>query len=136
PPNNCQTWCQYVLEAGNCWTANVQTFVKQDVTEIAKQLPEYAKKIMNVVTDLGAISNHVLGKGMVIHAIKIKKGSMTPKEMKHHAENIAKRKNMKTKEITNHIMFRVIPRTKFDPSSYRTKKVMKGNVSIIFGQLK
>ena len=37
--------------------------------------------------------------------------------------------------MKNHYNFRNIPKTKFEPKTYRTKKVNK-DISIVFGKLK
>ena len=136
PRNNCQDFIRMVCEELGSWNEGARKFIYQDLSKIAEKTPTYVKTFADTVTNLGNVASKIMGNGMTIHAIKIKKNSMSPSEMKLHAENIAKRKNMKTKELTNHIVYRVIPRTKFIPSSYRTKKVKNGDISIVFGQLK
>jgi hypothetical protein len=63
--NNCQYFCSYILKAGHCYSDKVKEFVMQDVQEMAKEMPELSKRIMNGVTDLGQLANKWMGKGKV-----------------------------------------------------------------------
>jgi hypothetical protein len=63
-PNNCQNFAKYILQAANCWTPVVEKFTFQDLSELAKEFPQYAKVIMNIITDAGQIVNNVRGAGL------------------------------------------------------------------------
>jgi ribosomal protein S21 len=103
--------------------------------EIKKEIQPYVGKIMNAVTDTGAIVAQLLGKGLKIHAVKVHKRVPIEEALKHF-QNITKNsKKSYYKEMKNHYNFRNIPKTKFEPKTYRTKKVNK-DISIVFGKLK
>lgn len=135
PRNNCQDFIKMVCENLGSWTETAKRFIYQDIEKLAQKTPSYVKSFSDFTTNLGNVASKLMGNGMVIHAVKIKKDSMPLSEMKTHAEHIAKRKNMKTKMLKNHVAFRVIPRTKFIPSTYRTKRI-NDNISIVLGKLK
>jgi hypothetical protein len=106
--------------------------------EIKKEIQPYVGKIMNAVTDTGAIFAQLLGKGLEdgykVHSVKVSKKVPFEEALKHF-QNITKSKKSYYKEMTNHYNFRNIPKTKFEPKSYRTKKANK-DISIVFGKLK
>jgi hypothetical protein len=106
--------------------------------EIKKEIQPYVGKIMNAVTNTGAIVAQLLGKGLEdgykIHSVKVHK-RVPIEEAKQHFQNITKSKKSFHKEMKNHYNFRNIPKTKFKPKTYRTKKVNK-DISIVFGKLK
>lgn len=75
--------------------------------------------------------------GYQLHAIIIKK-PIKLEEAKRIAENIIKDKT-KTfyRETGDSYRFRNIPKTKFDPKTYRTKIIKeKPHISLIFGKIK
>jgi hypothetical protein len=137
-PGNCQVFLKYLLENAGLWNENTKRFVFQDVTQIASELPSLTKKIMNFATDLGAVSNTLLGKGenFAIHAIKINKNVPINEAIKH-VQHITKSKKRKyvIKDYANYNSFRIIARTKFIKNSYRSKKVNK-DITLVFGVLK
>jgi hypothetical protein len=142
---NCQGYVRGLLEANGLYSPKINEFVFQPVDKILERFKKenvsYVPKVARVITDLGAVANNLIGKGLdentfKMHAIKFKIDKMSFDEMLKHVENIAGRKNMKVKELKNYYTFRVIPRTKFIPSSYRSKKILNGDGHIVFGQLK
>jgi hypothetical protein len=103
--------------------------------EIKKEIQPYVGKIMNAVTNTGAIVAQLLGKGLTIHSIKIGKHISAEKQLEH-VRNITKsNKKRMMKEMKNVIAYRIIPKTKFHKDSFRTKKI-NSDVSIVFGKLK
>lgn len=69
-----------------------------------------------------------------LHSVNIKK-TIPYEEALNHALNITNKKNLFHRETKNIYRFRNIPKTKFNPKTYRTKKVNK-NISLVFGELK
>ena len=133
--NNCQWYLRYILESNGLYSEQAKTFLFQSMEEIKKEIQPYVGKIMNAVTDTGAIVAQLLGKGLKIHAVKVHKRVPIEEALKHF-QNITKNsKKSYYKEMKNHYNFRNIPKTKFEPKTYRTKKVNK-DISIVFGKLK
>jgi hypothetical protein len=79
--NNCQDFVLNVLESGNLMTPDLQSFVKQDTDALFKDKP-VIRKIVNSVTDLGAVVdnavdsasnmfglNAVSGSGITVHKV-------------------------------------------------------------------
>ena len=131
PPNNCQYWCKYVLEACKAWTSTVSKFTMQNIEELAKEIPELTKHIMNKVTDLGQLANKWLGKGL--HKLKIHK-SMGLEEAHKHAQKLFKtRKNLKHKVKGEFYEFKYSPKTHF--KNTKTHKLNE-YVSIMIGEVK
>ena len=52
--NNCQVFITSLLNGNNINTPKINNFVKQDAISIFQQMPEYAEKVSNFITDLGA----------------------------------------------------------------------------------
>jgi len=69
-----------------------------------------------------------------IHAVLIK-SSVPMDEAKTHAENILKKKVGKIRATKTMYRFRNIPKTKFEPKSFRSKKV-NDTITLVFGNLK
>ena len=133
--NNCQWYIRYILENNGLYTEQAKTFLFQSMEEIKTEIQPYVGKIMNAVTDTGAIVAQLLGKGLTIHSIKIKKEIPLEKQLEH-VRNITKsNKNRMMKEMKNHNNYRIIPKTRFDKTSFRTKKI-NDKISIVFGKLK
>lgn len=134
--NNCQYFCSYILKACKSYSQQVRAFVFQDVTELAKEMPSYAKTIMQATTDLGQIANHVRGAGELhIQAVHVRK-RVPLEEAKQHAQNIIKNKRKrKVKVLKNWYHFRNENKNKFDKDTFVTKKVNK-DINIIMGKLK
>jgi DNA-directed RNA polymerase subunit H (RpoH/RPB5) len=135
--NNCQKFIMYNLMNGlNVWNEQIKDFVMQDLNELSKEIPNATKAIMNTVTDIGQIADNVMGGGLVIHAIKIHH-SIPKNEQIKHVQNISKSKKKRlSKPYGEYTSYRIIPKTKFIKSSYRTKSVMNGKIKLIFGKLK
>jgi hypothetical protein len=133
--NNCQWYIRYILESNGLYSEEAKSFLFQSMEEIKKEIQPYVGKIMNAVTNTGAIVAQLLGKGLTIHSIKIHKQVPVEKQLEH-VRNITKsNKNRMMKEMKNHNNYRIIPKTKFNKDSFRTKKVNK-DISIVFGTLK
>lgn len=136
--NNCQWYIRYILESNGLYSEQAKAFLFQSMEEIKKDLQPYVGKIMNAVTDTGAIVSQLLGKGLEdgfkIHAVKVNKKVPFEKALEHF-QNITKSKKTYYKDMKNHYNFRNIPKTKFEPKTYRTKKINK-DISIIFAKLK
>ena len=81
------------------------------------------------------VATGFLGSGLTLHAIKINK-KMNVEDAKKHAKAIAKKNNLLySGKMKNYHSFRYLPKTKFIPKSYRTKKV-NDNLMLVFGKLK
>jgi len=133
--NNCQWYLRYILESNGLYSEQAKTFLFQSMEEIKKEIQPYVGKIMNAVTNTGAIVAQLLGKGLTIHSIKIGKHIPVEKQLEH-VRNITKsNKNRMMKEMKNVIAYRIIPKTKFNKDSFRTKKI-NSEISIVFGKLK
>lgn len=61
--NNCQRYVKECLISEDLYTEEAKNFLFQDVSELAKKMPQYTKKIMNTLTTTGAIANKLMGKG-------------------------------------------------------------------------
>ena len=135
PPNNCQYFLKYLLTAVGLDDSATMSFVMQDVTELAKQMPEYSKKIMNAVTDAGMITNNILGKGkLTIHRVNVNKNIPYNEALKH-AQHIGKtRRKFKEKVVGNAYHFKMRPKTHFKKGSFRSKKINK-DITIVFAEL-
>jgi hypothetical protein len=139
--NNCQWYIRYILESNGLYSEEAKSFLFQSMEEIKKEIQPYVGKIMNAVTDTGAIVAQLLGKGLEdgeklhIHSIKINKQVPVEQQLEH-VKNITKsNKNRMMKEMKNHNNYRIIPKTKFHKDSFRTKKI-NSDISIVFGKLK
>jgi len=73
--------------------------------------------------------------GLVIHSVNIR-NTVPLVEAKRMARDIMRtKKDRYHRETKNWIRFRNIPKTKFKPKSYVTKKINK-DIEIVFGKLK
>lgn len=135
-PNNCQWFVKYNLQNGlNVWNDKIEKFVMQDVSEIKKEMPEYAKDVMNTITDMGQIADNLMGGKLTIHRVNINKQIPFEQALKHAQSIMKTRRKFKEKIVGNHYHFRSKPKTKFKPRSWKTKKV-NDSISIVFGELK
>lgn len=139
--NNCQSFISYILQTLGLYNMQTRTFLYQNMEAIKQELPSYVKSTMKAVTDLGAVASKLMGKGLEdgeklhIHSIKIKKEIPIEKQLEH-VRNITKsNKNRMVKEMKNHNNYRIIPKTKFNKDSFRTKKI-NPDINIVFGTLK
>lgn len=141
PPNNCQYFIKYNLMDGlNIWNGKINSFVMQDVNKLGKEMPEYTKTIMNSITDAGQIVDNLTGGSvdnkLTIHAIKIH-NSIPKEEQIKHVQSISKSKKRRlSKPYGEYTSYRIIPKTRMIPKSYRTKSVMDGKIKIVFAKLK
>ena len=133
--NNCQWYIRYILESNGLYSEEAKSFLFQSLEEIKKEIQPYVGKIMNAVTNTGAIVAQLLGKGLTIHAVKVSKKLPIDQALEHFQNIVKNNKKSYYKEMKNHYNFRNIPKTKFEAKSYRTKKVNK-DISIVFAKLK
>ena len=70
----------------------------------------------------------------MIQAVLVK-SSVPLEEAKTHAEHILKKKNIKVRATKTMYRFRNLPKTKFEPKSYRSKKI-NPDITLVFGMLK
>jgi hypothetical protein len=62
--NNCQDFIVAVLNGSGLATPNNTAWVKQPVSDLVTELPDYTSKVANIATDIGALANVVLeGRG-------------------------------------------------------------------------
>ena len=132
--NNCQSFLLMLLENSGLLTQQAKNFIYQDVQELAKDIPEFSKKIMNKITDIGQIANKLLGKGLEIHAIKINKNLPLAEAIKH-VQNITKsnKKRVMSDKYKNYHSFRIVPKTKF--KNFVSKRINK-DILLILGERK
>ena len=135
---NCQRYVRALLQGSNIYTPEIDKFVYQPLDKIVERLPSFTSKIAKFTTDLGGIADRLMGgdlDGFKIHSIKINKNIPIEQQMEH-VKNISKSNKQRImKEMKTHNNYRIIPKTKFIPKSYRTKKINK-DISIVFGKLK
>ena len=62
PPGNCQDWLSNVLKANGIGNEGNIKFIKQDIEQLAKELPGITKRIGDAVTGLGSYVEHGIGK--------------------------------------------------------------------------
>jgi len=74
------------------------------------------------------------GKPFVIQSVQIKSAVGLDKA-KEHAEHILHKKNTKVRQTKTMFRFRNLPKTRFVPGSYRSKKINK-YITLTFGELK
>jgi hypothetical protein len=107
-------------------------------------MPQYAKDTMNVITDIGQIADNLkenitggnLKDGFVLHAIKISNDIPKSEQIKHVQSISKSKKKRMSKPYGEYTSYRIVPKTRMIPKSYRTKSVMNGKIKLIFGQLK
>lgn len=63
---NCQRWLMDVFDANKLNNISIRNWIVQDISNLAKKIPSFSQKIMNKVTDLGALSNQYLDKGKTL----------------------------------------------------------------------
>ena len=133
--SNCQMFVRALLQGSNLYSEQANKFVFQSVENIVKTIPSYVPKVARTITDLAGIADNLFGGNLVLHAIKLKKDAYSKQEATKEAEHIAKRKGMKYKDYKDYHSYRVVPKTKIIPKSYRSKKVRNGNILLVFGEL-
>jgi hypothetical protein len=60
---NCQAFVKELLTTEGLYNEQEKEFLFQDVSELAKKMPAFSKKIMNITTKTGAVFNKLTGKG-------------------------------------------------------------------------
>lgn len=55
--NNCQDYIMSILDANHLTTPELRAFVKQDLDNLVKELPEYTGAVAKAVTDIGALAD-------------------------------------------------------------------------------
>ena len=131
PPNNCQYFLKYILEASHLYTPEAKNFIFQDIEELVKELPEFTRHTVNAVTDLGQIFNKI--RGASLHAVIIKKDVSLEDAKKLAKQHIQGNKKF-YRETENSYRFRNIPKARFKKGSLRSKK-LNNSVTLIYGEL-
>jgi len=85
--NNCQYFIRYILETAGLYSEGAKSFLFQDLSKVAEELPGYAKTIAKGVTDLGATFNKITGKGQVDCVSLAASQSATPTHSKKTTKN-------------------------------------------------
>ena len=100
--NNCQWYIKYILESNNLYSEQGKSFLFKSMDEVKKEIQPYVNKVMNAVTDTGAIVSQLLGKGLSIHAVKYKKPFDNAEK---HFRDITKsnKKKLKITDLKHHI---------------------------------
>lgn len=135
--NNCQFFIKYLLESSGLMTPEAQNFLFQDISELVKELPSYLPKVARSVTDLGGIVSRLRGDGKdnyELHAVVFRKPIDLDTAKKQAKEFIKGNKNF-YRETSQSFRFRNIPKQKFKPKSFRSKKISP-DTTLIFGALK
>ena len=133
---NCQNWVKDVLTSNGIYNDKIGKFVFQDISELAKELG-YTTSIAKNVTDFAAFGERLLGLGMShykLHAVIVKKPA-TLEQLNDIKKEFVKDKKGFIRETKLTYRIRVIPKQRFNKSSFRTKKISK-NISLVFGELK
>jgi len=60
---NCQRFILDILESNNLSNPTIKNWVYQDVSSFKKEMPKFVEPAMNAITDLGARTNAMIGKG-------------------------------------------------------------------------
>jgi len=135
--NNCQFFIKYLLESSGLLTSEAQNFLFQDLKELVKELPSYLPKVAKTVTDLGGFFSRLRGDGKdnyELHAVVFRKPIDLDTAKKQAKEFIKGNKNF-YRETSQSFRFRNIPKQKFKPKSFRSKKISP-DTTLIFGALK
>lgn len=61
---NCQNYVLGLLNSMGLLNETLKDFIYQDLTQLIKKLPSYTPSVSNAVTNLGAISHQIMGKGL------------------------------------------------------------------------
>ena len=136
---NCQRFISDVLESNGLLGDNYRKWILQDVEELVKGLPNYVLKFSKGVTDFASGLEKLIGgekpEDWELHAVVIK--NMGIEEAQKIAQDIIKNKKKGFVRMTKagSLRFRNIPKTKFKPRTFKTKKINE-NVSLVFGELK
>lgn len=61
---NCQNYVMGLLNTMGLLNNTLTDFIYQDLTKLIEKLPSYTPSVSNTVTNLGAISHQIMGKGL------------------------------------------------------------------------
>jgi hypothetical protein len=61
--NNCQIFIDNVLDANDLNSPEAHSWLFQDMTKVADEIPEVSKKAIDAITHVGAVSDKLLGNG-------------------------------------------------------------------------
>jgi len=109
---------------------------------LVKNIVEQKTKINPYLEELKRVSMMMKGeepkkggaKGYALHTVLVNKNIPFEEAFKE-AQNIIKKKKFFHRETKNQYRFRNIPKQKFEPKSFKSKKVNK-DITLVFGQLK
>ena len=59
--NNCQDFIKILLQSVGLYHDKEKEFIYQDISRLVKELPSHTKKVVDTITDLGAIYNKISG---------------------------------------------------------------------------
>jgi hypothetical protein len=68
--NNCQWYIKYILQYSDLYGPSEEKFLFQNIETLVKELPEYVKDTMNLVTDTAATVTKLRGKGSKKYTVK------------------------------------------------------------------
>lgn len=102
--------------------------IGRNIVKVGKELAGDAK------VGFGELNEN--GKNYKLHAIIINKKNFDKNDAVVEASKFGSKSGMFMRETKQSFRFRNIPKTKFIPKSYRTKKIGKNGVSLIYGELK
>ena len=129
-----------ILSSNNL-LGSYKNWILQDIEPLVKGLPQYVKKFSKGLTDVAASLEKAVGgedfnnEKYKLHAVIIK-SSVPFEEAQKMAQDIIKDKKKTFYRLTTKsYRFRALPKTKFNKSSFRTKKINK-DISLVFGELK
>jgi hypothetical protein len=136
---NCQRFIMDILASNNLITPELDKFINQNAEEIAKNLgsvgSQIVPKITRAITDLGAVFGAGENDGYALHAVVIKK-PVEADELKRIHDEFIKDKNRNFMRMTKlSIRMRNIPKTAFEPKTFRSKKI-NNKITLIYGKLK
>ena len=134
---NCQSFIRDILQSNGIYNDTIAKFVFQPMEQFKKEFG-YTSGVSKFITDVGAFTNRLLGKGddgenWELHAVVVKKPVSIDELNKIHKEFI-KTKSKFIRETNTSYRIRNVPKTKFIKSSFRTKKINK-QISLVYGQL-
>ena len=124
---NCQSFIRDILQSNGIYNDRIASFVFQPMDEFAKELG-YTTGVSKFITDIGAFGSRLIGTGkedgFMLHSVVVKKPA-TGKQLIDIKKEFIKGNKHFIKENKLSFKIRNIPKSKFIPSSYRTKKISK-----------
>jgi hypothetical protein len=107
--------------------------IQKDIYNLLKE--KEGKTIDIVEKRISKVKGGEKPDGYALHAIIIKKKAYNKNDAEVEASKFKTEKGIFMRETKLSYRFRNIPKTKFEPKSYRTKKINK-DISLIYGKLK